>query len=623
MTRRTPTRGEVAVPPEAVVLAPFVEAGIFGPYEVQLAAALARLEPDASGADLLATALAARAPRFGHVCAELDDVVRQVTDGDDLGEPGTALPWPTADDWARALSGSAIASPPEGAFVEPVRPLVLDGRRVYLQRYWNYEVSVADELIARASRETGPAASHRGGASTGALDAALNSLFGPDRGAEPDLQRLAVRRALTGAVSVIAGGPGTGKTHTVVRLLAAAHLMRGREGRLPKVALAAPTGKAVTRLTEALSAGVLELQQAGVIGSDVAAALRTTDAMTVHRLLGRHDRTRFRHDRTDPLRHDLVVVDETSMVSLPLMAKLLGAVRPDACLVLVGDPYQLASIEAGAVMGDVVGPAEGSDRAGGAVLGGKVTVLRRMRRFAEGSAIAGLAEAVRAGEADAALDLLDAGTEEVRWVREEDSDGIDQVRRSVVDAGVEVVRLARAGDARGALAAASRVKVLTATRHGPLGLYDWSDRIEGAVADAVGSLNLSKRWYVGRPIIVTGNDRANRVFNGDIGVVVAMADEMSVAMPDGDLVRQVAPSRLDQVESWWAMTIHKSQGSEFPHAVVSLPAVGSPILTRELLYTALTRAKDQLTIVGSEASLRAAIGRPIARASGLRDRLWP
>jgi exodeoxyribonuclease V alpha subunit len=345
--------------------------------------------------------------------------------------------------------------------------------------------------------------------------------------------------------------------------------------------------------------------------------------MTVDRLLGWLPGARYRHDARNPLPHDLVIIDETSMVSLPMMAKLLDAVRPDARLVLVGDPHQLASIEAGTVMDDVVGPAQGPDRAAGGPLAGRVTLLRRMRRFAEDSAIAALAEAVRAGETDTALELLGGGHSDLLWVSDDDRDGLDRALDRLVTAGIEVATAALEGDARRALDAATRIKVLAATRGGPLGLYDWSDRIEAAVAEALPALNRSRRWYVGRPVIVTANDAINGVFNGDVGVVVAHDGELSVDTVVGDGVRALAPSRLDRVETWWAMTIHKSQGSEFLHAVVSLPPAASPILTRELLHTAVTRAKQRLTVVGGEASLRVAIDRPIARASGLRDRLWP
>jgi exodeoxyribonuclease V alpha subunit len=309
------------------------------------------------------------------------------------------------------------------------------------------------------------------------------------------------------------------------------------------------------------------------------------------------------------------------MVSLPLMARLLEAVRSDARLVLVGDPFQLASIEAGTVLADLVGPVD--QTVGGGVLSGRVTVLRQMHRFGADSSIASLAESVRTGDADAALDVLRSGGNEVSWVVDTDAVAIDRVRAQVVETGLEVVDAARRGDAVAALRAAGTIKVLTGTRHGTLGLYDWTDRIAADVERRSPERRRSGRWSVGRPVIVTANDRVNRVANGDVGVVVDVDGQMMVAFLEPDGVRRLAPSRLDQAETWWAMTIHKSQGSEFDHAVVVLPEARSPVLTRELLYTAVTRAKHRLTVISSEASLRAAIDRPVARASGLRDRLWP
>ena len=623
------TPGGGAVPDGVAVLAPFVDAGVFGPYEAHLAAAVVRLAPGVTDEAVVALAVAARATRFGHVCVELADVARQVVppgeDGD--GRESEALPWPPAAAWARSLSESGIVSSP-GDVPERLRPLVFDGRFVYLQRYWHYELAVADDLLGRAHRahRAPPGPDPVAPTLADAVAAqVLDALFEPRPPDQVDLQRLAARRSLGTGVSIIAGGPGTGKTHTVARILAAAHLIAAADGRELKAALAAPTGKAALRMEGAVIAEVTTLADSGLIDPGLAARLTGPGAVTLHRLLGWRPGTHFRHDRSHPLPQDLVIVDETSMVSLPLMAKLLDAVRPDAQLVLVGDPFQLASVEAGTVMADLVGPGAdaGPGGATGPPLAGRVTLLRQMHRFAEGSGIAALAEAIRGGEADAALDLLAGGYPDARWVRDDDAEGLDQVGRSVAVAGVEMASAAMGGDAVGALDAAQRIKVLAATRRGPLGVYDWSDRIAAAVADALPGINRSRTWYAGRPVIVTANDPVNDVFNGDVGVVATVSGEPMVAFAGADGLRYLAPSRLGDVETWWAMTIHKSQGSEFPHAVVSLPRAASPVLTRELLYTAVTRAREEVTLVGSEASIRAAIGRPVARASGLRARLWP
>jgi len=610
------------------VLAPWVDAGVLGDLEVHLVSAVLRLAPDRpDAAVLLALALAARATRLGHVCLDLaaahDQLVAAQVDAGRAS--GLGLPDPGA--WRALLAGSSVVTdagagpPPDGD--DPLRPLVLDGDRVYLQRFWSFEVAVAGDVCRRADGSTvvgptdpgEPAVVRRG----------LTEVFGGvplDENGAVDLQFVAAERALTRPLSVIAGGPGTGKTHTVARILAAALQMADERGASLQVALAAPTGKAAARMAEAVEEQVVALDAAGRLGPGVADRMRAITPSTIHSLLQYRTRTSFRHDRTDPLVHDLVVVDETSMVSLPLLARLLDAVRPAARVVLVGDPFQLASIEAGTVMGDLVGPfhEDGSTAAG--PLAGAVTELRRGHRFDAGSATAELALAVRDGDVDAVLDRLAAGDPTVHWVRPDDGPGLAALQVLVCGAAGEVVEAALAGAGAAALEAAGRIKVLAAVRRGPLGLDEWTGRIAGTVHGLVPAALAGGRPRVGTPVLVTHNDRVNDLANGDVGVVVHGDGVRWVAMSGPGGLRLLAPARLGEWEPWWAMTIHKSQGSEFAHAVVSLPTVDSPVLTRELLYTAITRAKPEVTVVASEEILRLAVTRPVARASGLGDRLW-
>ena len=611
---------EVVVPTGAGVLRPFVDAGVFDAGEVQLCAVFARLGGDVTDEVLLALAVAARGPRRGHVCVDLADVSTLIVDANDERTEG--LPWPEADRWAAALVGSDLVATPADSLDEPLRPLVWDGRRLYLQRYFRDELTVAGDLVERAGTGRGPTPAPE----DAALEAILDGLFGVDDPPGSDLQRRAARNALHRRFTVIAGGPGTGKTRTVARLLAAARLLALGRGEVLDVALAAPTGKAASRMTDAVRLAVAEAELEGTIDPSVAASLSETTATTLHRLLGAVPGAGFRRSPRNPLPHDLVIVDETSMVSLPLMAHLLQALRPETRLVLVGDPFQLASIEAGSVMSDIVGPGTGApagDGSPGAPLAGHVTELTRSHRFSRDSGIARLATAVREGDVDGALELLDRGADDTRWIRDTDVAGVDGVVALSVAAALEVVAAAEAGDAEAGLEAIRRVKVLAATRHGQLGLYDWTRRIEEGLERAVPPLRTGNRWYVGRPVIVTANDFPNRLANGDVGLMVRRGEGTSVVVPGTPEPRFVPAAQLDRIETWWAMTIHKSQGSEFPHAVVSLPSEASPILTRELLYTAVTRAQDLLTVVAGEASIRAAITRPVARASGLEERLWP
>ena len=579
----------------------FNEAGVLAAADVHVAARLMALAGEDDPDVALAAALAVRAPRLGHVYADLATV--RDTTVVDVEEPVdiAALPWPEVAGWVARLAASSLV---EG-------PLRLEGTRVYLDRYWREERQIADDLRAFGGD------ARAGGAPAGAGDGpavredvlrdGLARLFGPD----DERQRAAAEAAVRRRLAVVAGGPGTGKTTTVARIAA----LLGEQAQAagvpaPLIALAAPTGKAAARLEEAVhdEARGLDVSEAA------RAALLGLEASTLHRLLGRRrgSHSRFRHHRGNRLPHDVVVVDETSMVSLSLMARLVEAVRPEARLVLVGDPGQLSSIEAGAVLGDIVGPATGEG----------IVVLDRVHRF--GGGIASLAGAVRDGDADRALEVLRAAPEGVTWIEHDaaDGDGLGLVRRRAVDAGRAVFHAAREGDAEGALAALGAFRLLCAHRRGPYGVAAWGPQIEGWLTADVGGFSADDRWYPGRPLLVTENDYGLRLYNGDTGVVVAGDGRVTAAFERRAEVMHVAPSRLESVDTVHAMTIHKAQGSQFGTAAVLLPDRASRLLTRELLYTAITRAREELILVGTEDAVRAAVERPVARASGLRELLW-
>ena len=610
-------------------LGPFISAGIVGDFERQLVTAAVRaLDVTGSTAteeSLLALALVARSTRLGHVCLDLTQVHRQVdaTRDDDGIREELVLPDPSG--WLDDLRHSPLVASEDDGAAAPLRPMVLAGQRLYLQRYWAFEVAIAGGLSDRQAAVAEPGTEE---AELARIDAALDVVFGADGGegggdgGGAD-QRRAARRALTSPVSVIAGGPGTGKTHTVSRVLAAAHLVAGARGQVLRSMLAAPTGKAANRMRESIGERVTELESAGRITSDLGDLLRAQVPMTLHRLLGATGRSGYRYDRRHPLPVDLVVVDETSMVSLPLLARLLDAVPAGARLVLVGDPFQLTSIEAGTVMSDLVGTQGLAAASSRSPLAGRVTELRRGFRFTAGSATAELALAIRDGNGDSVLERLASGQTDVRWVQPEDTAALAALRAEVVDGARQVVTAALDGSEAEAVRAAIRIKVLAAVRLGPNGLSEWSELIADAVRDVVPAARRGGWPRVGTPVMVTRNDATNGLANGDVGVVVDDGTGSWVALGGLDDLRRLAPARLSSWEPWWAMTIHKSQGSEFPHAVVALPTVDSPILTRELLYTAVTRAKPVVTVVGSAEMIRLAVSRPVARASGLRDRLWP
>ncbi|MFB9743532.1 exodeoxyribonuclease V subunit alpha, partial [Pseudonocardia sulfidoxydans] len=586
--------------------------------DVHVAGRLGRLGGETDETVLLAAALAVRAVRHGSVCVDLDEVGTTVLgEGDELVDV-SALPWPDPPAWRAACLASPLVSADPRSGTAPLR--MPDGL-LYLDRYWRQEEQVRVELRDRATAEPPRIDVDR-------LRAGLHRLFGAEG---PDRQRLAAAVASLRRVTVLAGGPGTGKTTTVARLLA---LLRDQPGPPPRIALAAPTGKAAARLAEAVREQVTQLPEAD------RERLGDLSASTLHRLLGFKPghTNRFHHDRTNRLPHDVVVVDETSMVSLTMMARLLEAVRPDARLLLVGDPDQLASVEAGAVLGDLarapgaVEPAlESTLRSLGVlapddppVVHGVVTLDRTWRFGAE---IAALARAIRCGDPDAAVAALRSGGDAVKFVEAptlelRDPPGLDAVRAEVVAANATLVAHARAGDVDKALESLDRHRLLCAHRRGPYGVTRWGWEVERWLADAgVGPGPDDGEWFPGRAVLVTTNDYDLNLYNGDTGVLVREEGRTRAVFGRGGAPLRVATARLSQPQSVHAMTVHRAQGSQFSQVTVVLPPPESPLLTRELLYTAVTRAIERVRVVGSEAAVRAAVARPVGRASGLRDRL--
>jgi exodeoxyribonuclease V alpha subunit len=618
------------------LLRDFNDAGVLTAADVHVALRLADLGGDDDESVALAAALAVRGPRLGHVYVDLATIRETaIVDADEAIDLRT-LAWPPVAAWTEALAASGLVVLGDDD-AGPPRPLRLIGTSLYLDRYWREERQVAADL--QALSDAAPE-----DVSDDVLAAGLARLFPRPT---DDRQRLATGSAVLQRFAVVAGGPGTGKTTTVARIVALLAEQAAAAGRSePLVALAAPTGKAAARLEEAVheEAGGLEVSDV------VRAQLLTAQASTLHRLLGWRpgSHSRFRHHRGNRLAHDVVIVDETSMVSLSLMARLVEAVRPEARLVLVGDPGQLTSIEAGAVLGDIVGPAAerprmrpaarqlltavtgdevpADDPPRGATIGDGIVVLDRVHRF--GGAIAAVADAVRRGDADAAIEALSDAPDQVTWIPVDVADpnaqdALAPVHDGAVTAARGVIDAARAGDARGALESLGSFRVLCAHRSGPHSVAMWMDRIERWLAAEVDGFGAEGRWYVGRPLLVTENDYGLRLYNGDTGVVIATeSGRVTAAFERRGEVVEFSPSRLAAVDTVYAMTIHKSQGSQFAAAAVLLPDQSSQILTRELLYTAVTRARERLILAGTEAAVRAAISRPVARASGLRWRLW-
>jgi exodeoxyribonuclease V alpha subunit len=564
----------------------FNAAGVLEPADVHVAVRLAELaghDPGSGDAadDMvrLAVALTVRAVRGGSVCLDLH------TAGDSTAPH---LPWPTPDDWLTALRNSPLLGTPA------VLHLYRD-RLLYLDRYRLEEEQVCTDLLARLVADTP--------VDSAAVAAGLDRVF---HRAGSDDQRRAARIALSQLTTVLTGGPGTGKTSTVAGLLALLCEQAELAGRArPRIALAAPTGKASARLQEAVGFEVRHLAEPD--------RLRLADlhAVTLHRLLGaRPDTsTRFRHNRSNRLPHDVVVVDETSMVSLTMMARLLEALRAETRLILVGDPDQLSSVEAGAVLADLV---DGLGRRADT----RIAELKTSHRF--GVSIGQLAEAIRLGDADRVLDLLSATDDHIEFV--DTADPTPVLRDLVLPHALRLRAAALSGVSGSALAAADAHRLLCAHREGPRGVRHWNRQVERWLTEATGESHWSD-WYAGRPILVTANDYGLGLYNGDTGVAELADGELRAAIAGAGSVYHFATSRLTDVETVHAMTIHKSQGSQAEEVTVLLPPEDSRLLTRELFYTAVTRARSKVRVVGSSAEVRAALSRRVVRATGLRQRL--
>ncbi|EKU81829.1 exodeoxyribonuclease V alpha subunit [Massilia sp. UYP32] len=592
---------------------------------------------------VLAAAILSELEGHGHSCVQLSDLA---------ASPAALLGW-SEEQWAQLAA--AAAPLPRGvagwrkllASCEQVwvreefdydQPLVLDGERLYLRRYWRDETQVA-----RAVRERAEA--------THPVDARLvrswlDKLFVAAPGAgQPDWQKLACAVALRGSVAIITGGPGTGKTYTVARLLALLFATAPDAAR-QRVALAAPTGKAAARLKQSIDKALGEL--ADRVGAELPLrelTARMGAARTLHSLLGARPDTRaFAHHRGNPLDVDVLIVDEASMVHLEMMASLLDALPPGATLILLGDKDQLASVEAGAVLGDLChdaqsgnydadtiayvraasGEAIPAEYAGeGGALAQQTVMLRHSRRF--GGPIGQLALAVNAGDRARAEEVLRASLDGVRWIEHAQPSQLLQLAHAGYAPYLALLKGGAASDedwVRQVLQSFETFRILCAVRDGEWGVSGLNEAIEKRL-EAGGLLRRGAEWYVGRPVMVTRNDYSTGVFNGDIGVTLpdpARPGAQRVYFLEGDKVRSVLATRLRNVETAFAMTVHKSQGSEFRHTVLALPREVNAILTRELVYTGITRASREFTLVTPSGEvLREAIASRTHRTSGLRE----
>lgn len=633
------------------------------------------LETLAPGSDpllLLAAALASHQLGHGHVCLDLQQTLAEPDFALSLPPEGDALTGPLLlpsqllagldlDAWRQRIAASPLVAAAD-APGQHTRPLVLSGERLYLRRYWSYERRIDSTLRQRLTQAD---------AVPSDLAARLDALFeGGSLAGQVDWQKLACALATRAGFSIITGGPGTGKTTTVVRLLALLQAPAVEAGRPLRIRLAAPTGKAAARLTESIGQQVERLQVSSAVRGHI-----PTEVSTVHRLLGSRPGSRhFRHNAANPLPLDVLVVDEASMIDLEMMANLLDAMPPKARLVLLGDKDQLASVEAGAVLGDLCRDAEQGryspatqawlEHIGGQSLSEsglepgdeqrhplaqQVVMLRFSRRFGEGSGIGQLARLVNRQQSHAARNLLATPPPDVHSLalKQEHDRAFDRLLLDGLDRGAEGPQgyrsyLRTLGSHRPALDTpfddpawerwAAKVlhsfedfQLLCAVRRGAWGVEGLNERVARVLHNAR-LIDSQQPWYEGRPVLVTRNDYGLGLMNGDIGIALCLPDEqgkplLRVAFPRNDGkggVRFVLPSRLNEVETVFAMTVHKSQGSEFGHTALVLPDALNPVLTKELIYTGITRAKHCFSLVEPRQGIfEEAVERKVRRISGL------
>ncbi|MCJ8203488.1 exodeoxyribonuclease V subunit alpha [Pseudomonas sp. RGM2987] len=657
-----------------LLLTRWVERGWLRALDKAFVTFLHELAPDDDPLVLLAAAFTSHQLGHGHVCLDLFETLK---------EPDFALSLPPEGDlqtgvlpsqiltgldgphWCKALAASPlVALAVDESEDARQRPLVLSGKRLYLRRYWGYERRIDEALRQRlADHEAAP----------DDLRERLDGLFGPARATGPvDWQKLACALATRGAFSIVTGGPGTGKTTTVVRLLALLQAPAVENGKPLRIRLAAPTGKAAARLTESIS------QQVRTLDVDESVRERIPcEVTTVHRLLGSRPGTRhFRHHSGNRLPLDVLVVDEASMIDLEMMANLLDALPSHARLVLLGDKDQLASVEAGAVLGDLCRDAEDGwysprtrawleavsgenlaatdlqqDLDGTHPLAQQVVMLRHSRRFGEGSGIGQLARWVNQQQPEKARQLLAQGqfADLLCLVLKGEHDGaLERLLLEGRPGGpqgyrhyLNLLRERRPPSsrpledscwvdwAREVLSAFDEFQLLCAVRRGPWGVEGLNQRITTALLKAR-LIESDHQWYEGRPVLMTRNDYGLGLMNGDIGIALKLPERdgpdagkqvLRVAFPRNDGqggVRFVLPSRLNDVETVYAMTVHKSQGSEFAHTALILPDALNPVLTKELVYTAITRGKQWFSLIEPRPGVfEEAVRRKVKRLSGL------
>ena len=594
------------------ILELWFEAGWIRAIDMEVALHLSELYNNHSSWGALALVLVSHQLGRGHSCVDVhtlyEDPDRYLALPPEFAKL-SGIPLPSElfkrlskSEWLSAVNESALTGQPQEN-----TPLVFDQDRLYLRRMWQVESSVADRLKQRLAFSS---------TAGNQLEAYLNQLF-PSSDAGFDWQRVACANSAIRRFAVITGGPGTGKTTTVVKLLALLKRLSDDQGQQLDIALAAPTGKAAARLSSSIGGALQRLPEGFRQGLH-------SQVETVHRLIGvsstgRNNRYRKGHT----LAVDLLVVDEASMLDIELFHALLDALSDRTQLILLGDKDQLASVEAGSVLADLCRVASDSHYKD------FVTELQTSHRFKSESGIGQLARSVNLGSLNGYYDVWREGYRDIHYhsggeLRKQIADRVLSIDPQLPGYASYLGALAQPDtDPLRVLELFDHFRLLTPLRRGPEGVDALNHLCEGVLASR-GLIDLGDEWYIGRPVMVTANDYAVGLANGDVGVCLAREGRISVAFisDTGDAVRWVDPMRLESVETAYAMTVHKSQGSEFKHVAYLSPSRANPVLSRELLYTAITRASSQFTLIEMNSSVtQQTISTQTNRASGLYERL--
>ena len=560
------------------------QAGVLTAVDVHLASLLARLSGETQPDAMLAAALACQWPQRGHACVDLHDLVSDhLLPVEDTGAlPRFELPEP--ESWLQSLRASSFVGLPAEK-----TPLVLwQDRWLYLRRSWQDETRLTEAI--QAWSETAGSDVDKA-----VLEKRTARVFDSNGFDREDQQQQATLLAVQQPLFVLTGGPGTGKTSTLLRLMA---VLLETEPQL-SIALAAPTGKAALRIRESLLQGLEDLNCDGSVKSRI-----PTEAQTLHRLLGYQSRRAgFRHNERQPVPYDVVVVDEASMMGLSLTAKLLAALPRRCRLVLVGDREQLPSVDSGSVFADLCAEESYVPH----------VELTRNYRFSAGTGIGALAAAIRCGDAARTVSLLDEDLQPLP-VPHQLKDALWARLQAYLS------NLQNATDPEAAFSAFEQLRVLCAHRTGPFG----AEAVNQAIHELLVSrfkVDRLQRWYPGRPILISENDYSAECFNGDTGLVLPWQGKLYVFFRQGGGdYRRLPPACLPAHESAYAMTVHKSQGSEFDEVLLLLTDRPSRLLTRELLYTGVTRARRGVQVWSPQANVEACVDTQLHRTSGLRAR---